>query len=425
MGVSTVTVRTFLGGAGCGKTYKLMQSLSEHLAQRPLQDGQKVLAMTFMHGSRRRLDERLSSIAALAHKHECTTVDSFAWRIVRRWQALVQHLGIDVPKVGEYDRVCEAAAVVLEHAIAVRWVAATFPIVLLDEAQDLTPGRLRILRALATRLEVLAAADEFQCLDEQLRPNPACDWLVEAGDIENLTAPQRTTVPALLQAAGAIRAGIAPISNGRFRVQLTPKPQLAGSWLANAIGWNVGNRRIAVITPTAGQFAERIIEWVGTNATKQGNGPYTVRWERSDYYAITELLTRLHLPDRGTLAEVDAALSLGGNSSVTYDVARWLENQRRVRGRSSFSRAEIEAVVQQSFSNRRRRQKDTGNGCRAMTVHGAKNREFDNVIVLWPAAIGGSDDQKRRLLYNAVTRAKLSCLVLVQAQAALRQSPFA
>lgn len=59
-----------------------------------------------------------------------------------------------------------------------------------------------------------------------------------------------------------------------------------------------------------------------------------------------------------------------------------------------------------------------------MTIHGAKNREFDNVIVLWPAAVGGSDDQKRRLLYNAVTRAKERCVVLVQASAHMSRPPF-
>ncbi|MDF3118470.1 ATP-binding domain-containing protein, partial [Burkholderia semiarida] len=34
-------------------------------------------------------------------------------------------------------------------------------------------------------------------------------------------------------------------------------------------------------------------------------------------------------------------------------------------------------------------------------------------------------DQKRRLLYNAVTRAKERCLVLVQVAAHLNQAPFA
>jgi superfamily I DNA/RNA helicase len=58
-------------------------------------------------------------------------------------------------------------------------------------------------------------------------------------------------------------------------------------------------------------------------------------------------------------------------------------------------------------------------------VHGAKNREFDNVVVLWPAAIGGDDEQRRRLLYNAVTRAKSRCLIVVQSKAALAMPPFA
>ena len=39
-----------------------------------------------------------------------------------------------------------------------------------------------------------------------------------------------------------------------------------------------------------------------------------------------------------------------------------------------------------------------------MTVHQAKNREFDSVIILWPYEVAGTADRQRRLLYNAVTR---------------------
>jgi superfamily I DNA/RNA helicase len=60
----------------------------------------------------------------------------------------------------------------------------------------------------------------------------------------------------------------------------------------------------------------------------------------------------------------------------------------------------------------------------AMTAHGAKNREFDFVVVLWAASITGSDDQKRRLLYNAITRAKSRCLILVQAKSNMTSAPF-
>ena len=402
-----------------------MQALSEYLARSPLRDGQKVLALTFMHGSRRRLDERLGLVAGLARKHECTTVDSFAWRIVRRWESLVLQLGFGIPAVGDYSQICEAAAAILEQDIVVRWIAATFPIVVLDEAQDLTPVRLRIICALASRVEVLAAADEFQCLDEKLRPNPACGWLSDAGAIEDLTVQHRTNVPDLLAAASAIRAGAAPVSTTPFKVVLTPNAALAGSWVANALGWYGGGGRMAIITPTAGQFSTKVIEWVGANTTKKLNGPFAIRWERSDGQAATEFLAKLNLPVIASLIEVDTAVCLVGDLRVVDDVAGWLDVQRRTQGRNAFSRGEIEAVVLQSFSNRKRGHRDLGGGFRAMTVHGAKNREFDNVIVLWPAAIGGSDDQKRRLLYNAVTRAKNRCLVLVQAQASLKQAPFA
>src|SRR5258708_7880605 len=59
--------------------------------------------------------------------------------------------------------------------------------------------------------------------------------------------------------------------------------------------------------------------------------------------------------------------------------------------------------------------------------HGAKNREFENVFVVWPYGVTGSEEKKRRLLYNAITRAKNNCIVLdlrkaseVQSDTALR-----
>jgi superfamily I DNA/RNA helicase len=48
-----------------------------------------------------------------------------------------------------------------------------------------------------------------------------------------------------------------------------------------------------------------------------------------------------------------------------------------------------------------------------MTVHGAKNREFDNVFVLWGYKLTPNKVQQRKLLYNAITRAVKNCVVLV------------
>ena len=49
-----------------------------------------------------------------------------------------------------------------------------------------------------------------------------------------------------------------------------------------------------------------------------------------------------------------------------------------------------------------------------MTIHQAKNREFDSVIVLWPYRVVADMERQRRLLYNAVTRARRQALIIVR-----------
>ena len=161
-----MTVRAVEGGAGCGKTFRLMEMLTETLVAHPLMEGQRVLALTFMHGARRRLADRLRAVPGLLGRVECCTVDSFAWRIYRRWRGLAAALGIPAQSEGEFDAVCDAAGMLLEHAQVRSWTAASFPIVLVDEGQDLRPQRLRMLVALSTATRTLIAADEFQCLDQ-------------------------------------------------------------------------------------------------------------------------------------------------------------------------------------------------------------------------------------------------------------------
>jgi superfamily I DNA/RNA helicase len=63
-----------------------------------------------------------------------------------------------------------------------------------------------------------------------------------------------------------------------------------------------------------------------------------------------------------------------------------------------------------------------------MTIHQAKNREFDNVLVLWPVQVPSDPEAQRRLLYNALTRAKNLATVIVQdpapAKSRLTVPPF-
>lgn len=59
-----------------------------------------------------------------------------------------------------------------------------------------------------------------------------------------------------------------------------------------------------------------------------------------------------------------------------------------------------------------------------MTIHQAKNREFDRVIVLWPHEVAGDDERKRRLAYNAITRARYEAIVIVQDEERVGCTPF-
>lgn len=419
-----MTVRAFTGGAGCGKTHMLMDALSAHLDATPLHADQKVLALTFMHGSRRRLEERLGMLQNLKGKTECTTIDSFAWRLVRRWRSLAAALGFVNIEPTEYERVCEAAGALAQVKEVHNWVAATFPILVVDEAQDMTVNRLSMVAGLANRLEVFVAADEFQCLSEELRPNPACAWLAQVCAPEELTQPRRTNVDELLDAARAIRAGEAPKSAKLFMVKQTSTAPLAGSWINSNLSWYGGGKRVAIITPTYGPFARGALAWAAANKTKKGAGPYNVAWEQSEAKAATEYLATIQLADQADGVSIAAILAAAGDARTARDVTEWLEIQRRTKAKVEFTRDEVVKLVEQSFSQRRQSRRSDVRGWKGMTVHGAKNREFDNVIVLWPAAVGGSDDQKRRLLYNAVTRAKERCIVLVQASAHMDQPPF-
>jgi hypothetical protein len=360
----------------------------------------------------------------LKGKTECTTIDSFAWRLFRRWRSLAAALGFPNIEPTEYERVCEAASALTKIKVVHNWVATTFPILIVDEAQDMTLNRLGVVAGLANSLEVFVAADEFQCLSEELRPNPACAWITQVCTPVELTQPRRTNVDELLTAARAIRAGEAPTSGKFFKVAQTSTAPLAGAWINSNLSWYGGGKRVAIITPTHGTFARSALAWAAANKTKKGAGPYAVAWEQSEAKAAAEYLAKIQLTDRTDGVSLAAALAAAGDPRTARDVTEWIEIQRRTRAKVQFTMDEVVKLVEQSFSQRRQSQRSDLRGWKGMTVHGAKNREFDNVIVLWPAAIGGSDDQKRRLLYNAVTRAKERCIVLVQASAQMSRAPF-
>ncbi len=404
-----------------------MEMLAETLAAHPLADGQRVLALTFMHGARHRLADRLRTVPGLAGRVKCCTVDSFAWRIYRRWRGLATALAIPNQNENNFDEVCDAAGLLLEQPQVRNWTAASFPIVLVDEGQDLRPQRLRMLVALEAATRTLIAADEFQCLDQSLRPNPLVAWMQNAAEIETLVHVQRTDRPGLLAAATAIRGGNAPVNGQGFRIlQPGVSVPLAATLLANAIAWRQGGD-VAVITPSLqGNFARNVVARVCNGPCgQQGNGPYEIQWEGTDRDETEAILGALNLAANAPGAQSLASLRAVPSCGPVRSTISWVECQMHAAGRLDFSRADIEAEIARNVQRRRQHGGSSRRLFTALTVQQAKNREFEGVVVIWPYQVGGDIEHKRRLLYNAVTRARRWCNVIVQSPNILNAAPFA
>ncbi len=421
-----MTLTAVEGAAGCGKTFRLMELLAERMVAAPLMEGQRVLALTFMHGARRRLVDRLAKVAGLRGRVDCSTIDGFAWRLVRRWRGLASTLGIPNLAEEQFDQVCDAAGLLLEQPAVSSWVAKSFPVMLVDEGQDLHSQRLRMLTALAETTDLLAAADEFQCLDAALNPNPFVGWIQAATQPQVLTQVHRTSVAGLLNAATAIRGGQAPVEAGQhFRVMVGQSVPLAATMMSNAIGWHPGTNDIAIITPSrTGGFAQQVVDRVGTTASNQGNGPYSIAWEGSDGDETQAITATLDMDAEASGATTLAALHLLPRIGPVQQTITWVNRQVHAAGRTDFTRVEIETMIGRFVTMRRQHGGNQSRRFTAMTVHQAKNREFDGVVVIWPHTVAGSADQKRRLLYNAVTRARKWCNVIVQSQNIRNAPPF-
>ena len=423
-----MTVWAVDGAAGYGKTYRLMQMLEQVLTERPLQERQRVLALTYMHGSRRRLDARLRSVPGLHGHFECITVDSLAWRLRQRWRSLSETLGLPPPLAAAptFEVECERAAVLLSQATVQRWMAASFPIVVVDEAQDLTVPRLSMVASLSTA-RILLAADEFQCLEASLRPNPLAQWLPTVCSPATLAKPQRTSVQALLDAATAIRNGAPPVARDKLKIMAGPSVPLASAMIASAIKWS-GGGSVAVISPSlSGNFVREAVQRVqaGPCGKNKDIGPYRIRWEVSERDELAQYSAKLQLPQVCTISvavEVLKAMPRSGPVQLTMD---WLKRSMNLTGRSETTADEVMERLKKYVSLRRHHVNHSAVGLLAMTVHQAKNREFDGVIVMWPYTVKGDDEAKRRLLYNAITRARRWCTVIVQSKEMLGKSPFA
>jgi superfamily I DNA/RNA helicase len=148
-------------------------------------------------------------------------------------------------------------------------------------------------------------------------------------------------------------------------------------------------------------------------------------WEQQDSEAADALLANIALPRAASYADLCTVLGpIAAHAPVAHAISR-MDRIRRVCGQANFTSAQVTELVHEAVRNQSRLGFRQHQGHLAMTIQRAKNREFQNVIVLWPHTATGSPEHLRRLLYNAITRAISHCSVIVLGQGRLNAPPFA
>ena len=442
-----MTFDFFEGAAGTGKTHNLVGRAGEIVQNGILGEGHKLLALTFMNGARRRLDVRLGENPAFRRRFNCQTFDVFARTLATRRRSLITPtMQAQANALNEFDGPCALAAGLLENEAVRKWVARSFPLILVDEAQDLDEYRLRILQGLSLSSRIVAAADAFQCLQNGRDTAPLMGWLDGAGQTHRLTLVRRTNQRGLIDAALAVREGrdmktvlTARTAQNRtswngvgFRLLDAPATQANTGLLAWAIANDISQRQgpVVILTPDAGNAIIRAaLNTLQTRQWSRNNGatfgPYPHTWDRHDNEEANALLAEIALPENASYADFCTLLTLlAGQAPIAQALSR-MDRLRRTQGQAGFTAAQVTEFVRESVRNRARLGLRQQRGHLAMTIQRAKNREFPNVIVLRPHTATGSPEHLRRLLYNGITRAQNHCSVIVLGQNRLSAPPFA
>lgn len=429
----------YTGQAGTGKTYSLMQLLSQLLPQREWLKCETVLALTFMHGSRKRLESNLKFVKTdFRVRYECSTIDSFALTIINRFRS---YLGIskavrpnEVISENAFecfisrDTIREKAAYLLQLDSVRKFVENSYPYIVIDEFQDCIGTLFEIVKQLSKSTNILIASDQFQQLydPENLE---GMHWVAENKfdhtDL-NATGVKRTTNSKILLTATCLRTGV--IKKGS-KINIYPCPggrggsfPLAEYQLKANIYYNLAYGNIAIISPTQNSpFVNQLLKSLSNTYTYKKApfkriGPYNQLLRFDSPIDIVELVK--DIPKAALTKAVIKELKTK-NQFILNKCADRLLKRLSIRGIDTISYDEFYYVLEQSAHTYENFYKTESKAKLVFTtIHGAKNREFDNVIILWPYNAPSNIVQKRKLLYNAITRAKRNVVVIVQYKSA-------
>jgi superfamily I DNA/RNA helicase len=432
------TKRLYLGAAGTGKTFRLRQAVEEWCRDRVssgnVEAHHRILGLTFMHGSRVRMTERLTGLPQGAPPVLVETLDGFLLKLVRRFR---RKLGLEGKPIHAdtrdgcdyrdashaflctFDWIRSQVLALLEDPHIRASIASSYPLLVVDEAQDCSPELWAIVERIAAGTAVLCAADPFQDLKGDGAGAEIRSWFDANGLTETLVEQRRTGNPRILATAKALRDGGACL-NG-ISVEGVDGPHLAAFAVRQAVHRDKWERGVVILSPAgrSNSFVAKVISAVGSSPKSGSQHPAPFLWEGAAKDQAEGVLSLVHhaMIGKGELP-LDQAVAMSVDPSLdakVREVMRRSARRARRRGKLEIPREELEfAASQLAHAQRVSSIGEAAKRRSAMTIHQAKNREFEFVIVLWPYQIMSDETHQRRALYNAITRARRDARVLVQ-----------
>jgi superfamily I DNA/RNA helicase len=419
-----------VGQAGTGKTTWLMQKAGELTPRFLTADHHQMLVITRMHGSRRRLQLKLLDSCPTI-PYTITTIDSFALSLLNRWRRALGYERPIQPVDGEtafsdsvfgteasFAHILVASTELLMNKTVKAVIQESYPLVMIDEFQDCHGPVLDFVKALSICSALIVAADDFQLLDSNIAGCPAVDWLhtIEDGDYKQctLTTCHRTSVQNLLHAARNLRDNTRT-TDGTIPVFSCPNHGPAAFKIIEALVYKARDWRgtTAIISPSYDQFLRKVLASCDSQLQRKNYRPISwhhecaIREERKQLHECLGLtMENSYSCRKGWIAPTE---NLNPVASQVIDRAQRFSHLKGIQNiQPNVIFRYIDKVVHE-------RRAYCGHSPKRIvtTVHGAKNREFDNVVILWSYKVPPDQEQQRRLLYNAVTRAKQKCMVLV------------
>lgn len=430
----------FIGQAGTGKTTKVMETLEALVDPSRWDESSTVLAITHMHGSRRRLDSKLITYKKRGINVDCTTIDSFCMRLLQRYKS---YLGIDyIIIIGDNEEerteipeesklvvgvkvLRELVLELLEFDIIMEVLKFSYPIIIIDEFQDCDEQQLGIIQKLSSNECLIIAADDFQKLDDS-NDCPPVEWLRENISFEELDQVWRTSENTILSSSSAIRNNTS--AETPIEIKYAPAYQFAAYLISSEMQWysrmGASGRTLAILSPVrpstdvfVRKTLERLREPFVNNKTYGRLSPRYFRIEDENRVTVETLISKI--PDFTSKDKTERGdLELWREIN---DVCIRLAAQRalrllKMRGKDSLSKTEFREILSSTLHFAKTFLLQPKDNRVFLTVHGAKNREFDDVFILWPQNTISSmgNLQLRKLMYNAITRAKRKVILIVQ-----------